>query len=131
MKTLIVEDDFITSQVMREILLAFGSADIAEDGKKALELFTASQSAPEKYDIIFLDIMMPEMDGQQVLEEIRKIEAKNNVMGLDSVKIIMTTALDDFDNIKKAFFNQCEGYLVKPVEKNKVIEKLVDMGLIN
>jgi two-component system chemotaxis response regulator CheY len=131
MKTLIVEDDFITSQVMREILLAFGSADIAEDGKKALELFSASQSAPEKYDVIFLDIMMPEMDGQQVLEEIRKIEAKNNVMGLDSVKIVMTTALDDFDNIKKAFFNQCEGYLVKPVEKNKVIEKLVDMGLIN
>jgi two-component system, chemotaxis family, chemotaxis protein CheY len=131
MKTLIVEDDFITSQVMREILLAFGEADIAEDGKKALELFAASQKSKVHYDVIFLDIMMPEMDGQQVLEEIRKIEHDNNLHGLDCVKIVMTTALDDFDNIKKAFFNQCEGYLVKPVEKNKVIEKLVDMGLVN
>ncbi len=129
MKSLIIEDDYITSQVMQEILLAFGEADVAENGFKGLELFTTALVDNEKYDVIFLDIMMPELDGQQVLAQIRRIEEDYEIFGLEGVKIIMTTALDDFDNIKTAFKNQCEGYIVKPIDKDKIIEKIVNLGL--
>ncbi|HPO61835.1 MAG TPA: response regulator [Candidatus Kapabacteria bacterium] len=129
MKSLIIEDDYITSQVMQEILLAFGEADVAENGFKGLELFTTALVDSKKYDVIFLDIMMPELDGQQVLAQIRRIEEDYEIFGLDGVKIIMTTALDDFDNIKTAFKNQCEGYIVKPIDKDKIIEKVVNLGL--
>ncbi len=129
MKSLIIEDDYITSQVMQEILLAFGEADVAENGFKGLELFTTALVDNKKYDVIFLDIMMPELDGQQVLAQIRRIEEDYEIFGLEGVKIIMTTALDDFDNIKTAFKNQCEGYIVKPIDKDKIIEKVVNLGL--
>ncbi|NLO18847.1 MAG: response regulator [Ignavibacteria bacterium] len=130
MKSLIIEDDYITSQVMQEILLAFGEADIAEDGFKGLELFTTALVENKKYDVIFLDIMMPELDGQEVLAQVRRIEEDYDIYGLDGVKIIMTTALDDFENIKTAFKNQCEGYIVKPIEKDKIVQKISDLDLI-
>jgi two-component system, chemotaxis family, chemotaxis protein CheY len=130
MKILIVEDDFITSQVLQEITSAFGKTDAAEDGFRAFDLFTASLAQNEPYDVIFLDIMMPDMDGQEVLERVREIEAINGIQGLDGVKIIMTTALDDFSNIKKAFNNQCEGYIVKPFDKDKIAKALINAGIL-
>ncbi len=130
MKTLIVEDDYITSQVMQEIMLSYGECDIAENGKIAIDLFNNALSQDERYDLIFLDIMMPEMDGQDVLALIRQMEEQFDIKGLDGVKIIMSTALDDFSNVSKAFGNQCEGYIVKPIEKDKVIKALESVGII-
>lgn len=130
MKALIVEDDYITSEVMKEILSSVGEAEVAENGQIAVDKFMEALDSDNKYDIVFLDIMMPEMDGQDTLRNIRKAESDRNILGLDSVKIVMTTALDDFHNVKSAFKSQCEGYLVKPVEKDKVINTLQDLKLI-
>lgn len=130
MKVLVVEDDYITSQVMKEILSGFGECDVAEDGIQAIDMFTESHIDGFPYEIIFLDIMMPGLDGQEALAKIRDIEKEFGIIGLDGVKIVMTTALDDFDNIKKAFKNQCEGYIVKPVEKDKIVKKLVELGFL-
>ncbi|MCX6153381.1 MAG: response regulator [Candidatus Kapabacteria bacterium] len=124
MKILIVEDDYITSEVMKEILSSFGECILAEDGEKAVDEFSRALQTGLKFDVIFLDIMMPNMDGIETLNNIREIEKSYGILGLDTVKIIMTTALDDFDNIKSAFHNQCEGYIVKPIEKAKIIEQL-------
>lgn len=131
MRSLIVEDDYITSEVMNEILLAFGESDIAADGREALEKFSEAYENENPYDVIFLDIMMPEFDGQEVLERIREIEDYHGVKGLDRCKIIMTTALDDFDNIAQAFKNQAEGYIVKPIDKDKIVAKLIEMDLLD
>ena len=130
MKTLVAEDDFITSQVMREIMLSFGDCDIAENGKLAVNAFAEAITSGTPYDLIFLDIMMPELDGQQVLAKIRDIETEQGIAGLDGVKIIMTTALDDFENIRTAFLNQCEGYIVKPIDKDKVVKKLYELNIL-
>ncbi len=131
MKTLIVEDDYITSQVMQEIMLSYGECDIAENGRIAVDLFSNALEQKEAYDLVFLDIMMPEMDGQDVLPLLRQIEEQFSIQGLDGVKIIMSTALDDYLNLSKAFGNQCEGYIVKPIEKEKVIKALQTAGLID
>ncbi len=130
MKTLVAEDGFITSQVMREIMLSFGDCDIAENGKLAVNAFAEAINSGTPYDLIFLDIMMPELDGQQVLAKIRDIETAQGIAGLDGVKVIMTTALDDFENIKTAFQNQCEGYIVKPIDKDKVVKKLYELNIL-
>ncbi len=130
MKALIVEDDYITSQVMGEIVGEFGRADVAEDGAKGIELFAEAHQDDDPYDVIFLDIMMPEIDGQETLEKIREVEVYNGIKGLDGVKVVMTTALDDFDNIKKAFVNQAEGYVVKPIERDKIVKKLIELGFV-
>jgi two-component system chemotaxis response regulator CheY len=130
LKTLIVEDDFITSQVLREIMLAFGETDIAENGLIAIDMIGNAINADIPYNLIFLDIMMPELDGQEALTLIRQIEKDSGIIGLDCSKVLMTTALSDFSNIKTAFKNQCEGYIIKPIEKDKIINTLTDLRII-
>lgn len=130
MKTLVVEDDYITSEVMREIMSSFGECEVAENGARAVELFKNALEANSPFDFILLDIMMPEVDGQEALNRIREEEYSRNIKGLDGVKIVMTTALDDFDNIRAAFKNQCDGYLVKPLDKDKVTRVLLDLDLL-
>lgn len=130
MKILVVEDDYITSEVMREIMTSFGECIVAENGAKAVEMFKDAIISGEPFDCIFLDIMMPELDGQETLNQIRQSEYALGIKGLDCVKVVMTTALDDFENISNAFKYQCEGYLVKPVDKDRVTKVLIDLDLL-
>ena len=131
MKALIVEDDFTSRKVMQLMLLPFGECDIAVNGFEAIAAFRAAAAERNRYDLICLDIMMPEMDGHAVLREIRRIEEEEGIFGRDGVKVIMTSALSDSGNILKAFNEQCEAYLVKPIEKRKLFEILQNLGLLN
>lgn len=131
MKILIVEDDFVSRRILQQILSPYGVCDIVTNGVEAINAFTLALEEQEPYDLICLDIMMPEMNGQEVLKEIRKIEQEQGVFGLDCVKIVMTTALGDSENIKRAFREQCEAYLVKPIDKKKLLNMLTQLGLID
>jgi len=131
MKTLIVEDDFISQQVMKEILSTYGEVNVAGDGNEALQIFIDNlEDISSRFDLILLDIMMPEIDGLEALQYIRNLEDAYNIAGLDAVKIVMTTALDSFENINTAFKNQCDAYLVKPIDRQKMERLLKDLNLI-
>jgi two-component system chemotaxis response regulator CheY len=130
MKTLIVEDDFVSRTVLDEILEPFGKRDVAVNGKEAVEAFGLALEKEEPYDLVCLDIMIPELTGQEALVEMRKIEEANNVPHRERAKVVMTTALGDFENIKTAFKEQCEAYLVKPLNKKKVTEALANIGIL-
>ncbi len=84
----------------------------------------------EPYDLICLDIMMPNMDGREALKAIRQIEHEHGINGLDGVKVIMTTALGDSKSVIGSFREGCEAYIVKPVEKTKLLEEMEKLGLI-
>jgi len=128
MKILVAEDEYIGRALLVEMLSPFGTCDIAENGIEALEMVKNSfESKP--YDLVCLDIMMPELDGQMVLQQIRELEAQRHIE--NSIKVIMTTALDDSGNIMRAFTQgACEGYLTKPIDKVKLIEQIQELGLI-
>ena len=79
MKTLIVEDEFTSRRLLQKILAAYGECDIAIHGKEALEAFRLARDEREPYDLICLDIMMPEMDGQETLKMIRKTEEEMGI----------------------------------------------------
>lgn len=130
MKTLIVEDDFVSRRLLQAILSPYGLCHVAVNGREAINAFNLAWEEDSRYDLICLDIMMPEMDGHEVLQEIRRLEDEKGVVGLDGVKIIMTTALSDPRTIMKAFKDQCEDYLVKPIHKAKLLEKIRKLGLI-
>ena len=130
MKILIVDDDFSSRKILLKYLSDYGQCDIAVNGKEAVDAFKIAIDEWEAYDLVCLDIMMPEMDGQQALKEIRQIENEKGKFGTDGAKIIMTTALDDSDNIKTSFREQCEAYLIKPIIKDKLVQKLESLGFI-
>ena len=74
MVTLIVEDDLTTQKVMEMIVSSFSESDIATDGQTALKAFEEAHKNGRHYDLILLDILMPEMDGHIVLSKIREYE---------------------------------------------------------
>lgn len=130
MKTLIVEDEFTSRKMLQGLLGPYGHCDITVNGKEALEAFQLAWKENRPYDLICLDIMLPSMDGQEVLKEIRRLEAERGLHGLSRVKIIMITALGDSENIMEAFKGQCEAYLVKPIDKEKLLKEIRPLGLL-
>jgi two-component system chemotaxis response regulator CheY len=128
-KILIAEDDFVCRTLIQELLKKYGVCHVATDGKEAVTAFEKAMKAGEPYDLACLDIMMPEMDGQQALREIRKIEQENGIGGSDCTKIIMTTALDDAKNIMSALIKgSADGYLNKPIRPEQLEEELDKLG---
>lgn len=124
MKTLVVDDDFTNRLILQEILKVYGDVHIAVDGKEALEAFKHSLEIDEPYHLVFLDILMPEMDGHETLEKMREEEKKaGRPLGKGS-KIIITTALKDSKNIMKSFRNACDGFITKPIDKAKLINEV-------
>ena len=130
MKTLIVEDDFTSRLLLQELLKSYGTCHIAENGKEAVEATAAAIEMNEPYHLICLDIMMPEMDGQEALHRIREYEEARDILSSHGAKIIMTTALDDIKNVMAAYQSLCDGYLTKPIKKTKLIEELRKLELI-
>lgn len=130
MKTLIAEDDFTSRLLMQELLKQYGETHTAVNGKEAIEAVRRAVKVGVPYDLICLDIMMPEMDGQQALREIREMEKVRGIISSRGVKIIMTTALADPQNVMSAFYSLCDAYLPKPIRKVDLISALKSLKLI-
>ena len=130
MKTLIVEDDFTSRLLLQELLKSYGPCHIAVNGKEAVEAMCVALEADEPYSLICLDIMMPEMDGQEALRRIREQEEVRGILSSNGTKIVMTTALGDIKSVCAAYGSLCDGYLTKPIEKSKLLEELEKLELV-
>ncbi|MCK5148271.1 response regulator [bacterium] len=131
MRFLIVEDDAVCALVFKETLKVYGQCDVAEDGLKGVKLFSEAIDRKEGYDLICMDIMMPNMDGQTALQAIRDKEKASNINLTKRTSVLMITALKDDANIGSAFLRgAADGYLVKPVKKRELLDEVVRLGLI-
>ena len=131
MKILIVDDDFMIRRILKDILSPFGDCDVVTDGSEALQAFRLAWEENAPYDLICMDIMMPDMDGQQSLREIRALEEKLEIEQTDEVKVVMVSALDDPKNVVQAFSKGgATSYIVKPIEKEKLLSEIRRLGLI-
>jgi two-component system chemotaxis response regulator CheB len=129
-RTLIVEDDYASRKLFRAILVPYGRVDVAVNGREAVESFQLALEEGSPYDLVCLDIMMPEMDGQQALKMIREIEEERGILGGAGAKVVMLTALGGQEQVRLAFREQCEGYLVKPVTRDRLLRTVRELGLI-
>ncbi|NTV52411.1 MAG: response regulator [Candidatus Firestonebacteria bacterium] len=132
MKTLIVEDDFVSRLLLQESLKPYGPVETAENGKEGVEAVRVALDNDEPFDLICLDIMMPEMDGQTALKLIREMEQEAASLSGEASKIIVITALDSASNIVGVYRGLlCDDYLAKPLDIKKLLEELREMELIN
>src|SRR5688572_27875696 len=101
---LIVDDNEMNREVLSRRLERQGySYGMAEDGVEALELMRA-----QSFDIVLLDIMMPRMNGYQVLE------AMKNDPVLHTLPVIVVSAVSELDSIVRCVELGAEDYLFKP-----------------
>lgn len=129
MRILIAEDDYVSRKFMIKFLSQYGDCDVTVDGMEAIEVFMMSLDEKRYYDLICLDIMMPEVDGIKALKTIRKLEVERGVPLENRAKIIMTTALNATDEIFDSFESGSEAYSVKPIDTEKFKDVMVRLGL--
>ncbi|MDK9707164.1 MAG: response regulator [Desulforhopalus sp.] len=131
LRILVVEDDFMVRQVIRDILDSYGSVDIAVNGEEAVQAFRVAWRKQVPYDLICMDIMMPTMDGNEALVKIRDVEKALGIIGSEEVKVIMISALDDAKTVVKAYSKGgATSYIVKPIEKERLLSEMRSIGLI-
>lgn len=131
MKCLIVEDDFISRRILKELLAPYFECDIAINGEEAVASFKLAHGGRHPYDLICMDIMMPGIDGQEALRQIRELERSMDIPPKFEVKIIMTTALDDPRNVVKAYYQGgATSYLAKPISRQRLMSELRALNLL-
>lgn len=128
MKILIAEDDPVGMKLLHSLLSPLGEVTPATNG---LEAFSAVKTAfhdKQPYDLICLDILMPEVDGISALHSIRQTEIKQGLNKETRSKIVMTTGASDRQHIEAARSEGCDGFLVKPISKERLVAELRRLG---
>ncbi|MGA2144722.1 MAG: response regulator [Bryobacteraceae bacterium] len=116
LRCLLVEDDFASRLVLQTFLSRYGECHIAVNGKEAVEAFRFAFDGERGYDLICMDIMMPEMDGREAVRQIRALEVAHGILSTSGAKIVMTTALEDVKEVIRCFQELCDAYLMKPID---------------
>jgi two-component system, chemotaxis family, chemotaxis protein CheY len=131
MRVLIVEDDLVAQKLMVNYLSPHGDCDIAVDGEEAIRAFRLAQKDNRPYDLILMDIMMPNVSGLDALLKIREMETNVGIIGSSEVKVIMTTALGDPKTVINSYYKSgATSYLVKPIGREKLLAEVRNLGLI-
>jgi two-component system chemotaxis response regulator CheY len=129
-RILIVDDEFASRKLLSAILSPYGRCDVAVNGKEAVQAFNMAWREGKPYDLICMDIMMPDVNGQEALERIRGLEKSMGIEGPKEVKVIMTTALDDPKTVIDAYYaGGATSYIVKPIMYKKLLEEIRNLGL--
>ena len=109
LKILIAEDDVELRHLFTHVLIKNGyDATGVDNGKKALDTLTN-----DYYDLLISDIMMPVMDGYELVRSLREVNK--------TIPVMMITAKDAFDDMRLGFLSGTDDYLVKPVNVNEMV----------
>ncbi len=130
MRILVVEDDFLSRRILTKLLAPFGECEVAVNGREAIQAFSCALADRAPYGLICLDIMMPEIDGQEVLKLIREKESEAGIAPRREVKILMTSALDQPRAVFEAYTRGCTSYLAKPIDQASLSKHLADLGIV-
>ncbi len=114
-KVIIIDDSQFIIKHLSQIFMSrdFEIIGTAENGKAGIELFKKLHS---DVDLITLDITMPEMDGLEALKQIKLFDP--------NAVVIMITAIGTAESVKEAIKLGAKGYIVKPLDREKVIERI-------
>ena len=114
-KKILLVDDSRTVLLMHQLLLADRGYELitARDGQDAMDLALA-----ERPDIIFMDVLMPRMDGYAACQALRAHESTQHI------PIIMVTTRGEPHNVQRGFESGCSAYMTKPFNSNELLDKL-------
>jgi two-component system, chemotaxis family, chemotaxis protein CheY len=119
---LVVDDDFVNRKLILGILEGQAQCDVAAGGKEAIDAFKLSLANNKVYDAILLDVAMPDVDGIEVLKQIRAFEESKGILLGHGIPIIMVTAHKT--TFMNSFNEGCDDFLLKPVDGDALLKKI-------
>jgi two-component system, chemotaxis family, chemotaxis protein CheY len=131
MRILIADDELVSRKLMERIMTGYGECVAVNGGQAALDAFQAAQEQEKPFDLITLDISMPDVNGLDVLYQIREMEKENNPLAGKRCVIIMVTSSADKDSIVTAVQAGCNDYIAKPIDRDTIYKKLIKVGLVS
>ena len=129
MKILIVDDEMVSRRKMEVIMREYGDCQSVENGNAAIRAFTEGIESDARFDLITLDVSLPDMDGTAVLSVIRKLENGNAIAEDQRVRVLMVTAHGDQETVMTSIAAGCDDYIVKPFSLDTITQKLEKLGL--
>ena len=131
MRALIVDDDFYSRSFLEYILHPYARCDAAVNGEDAIMAFKKALEAGEPYTLVFMDLLMPVIDGPKALSEIRDIEKDHGLPEAQRCKIIITSVLEDAEDTHNAMYlGGATSFLQKPVDEKSILAELTRLGVI-
>jgi signal transduction histidine kinase/CheY-like chemotaxis protein len=126
LSVLVSEDNEINALLMRSLLTRLGHhAVIATNGEAALESWLAAKSAGAPYDLLLMDIQMPQLDGIETTKRIRSLEAGQPGRRTPILALTANTLVED----RYACFEAgMDGFLIKPLDREKLADALAGLA---
>lgn len=129
-KCLVVDDDELGRELIAHYLLGKADCKMAANGAEAVDMFRSAFEDGDPYNLIILDIVMPEMDGHTAAKEIRLIEKEWGVPINDGVNIIILSSLNTPQDVIQAYMSaRSAAHLIKPLQPDKLLSTLRKLGL--
>lgn len=129
MRSLVVEDTRVIQMILEKLLEPYGECLVAKTGAEAIDAFHRAFGEKRPFNLVCLDIGLPDLDGREVLSKIRAIEEVRGIEKGQKVPVIAITAASDTATVRSVV-EMGDGYIVKPVNREKLVENLVRLGLI-
>jgi two-component system chemotaxis response regulator CheY len=127
MRCLAVDDEFVALTKMSTLLGDYGACDTASNGEQALTMFQRAFIDGNPYQLITIDIDMPGINGIQLL---KMITVDENLLFIPKAFKIIVTAEGSPGNVIQAIENKCDSFLVKPVKKDTLQQRLKELGIL-
>jgi len=117
-RVLIVDDSLFIAKQLGQILTSAGFEVLATSGDGEAGVEKYKELFP-KVDLVTMDITMPKLDGISALKQIREFDTNS--------RVVMVSALGKNDLVKDALIAGAKNYIVKPLDRNKVLERIVSV----
>lgn len=131
MRALIVDDDYYSRSFLEYILHPYAQCDVAVNGEDAVMAFQRALAENRPYTLVFMDLLMPVIDGPKALSEIRDIEKDHGLPEAGRCKIIITSVLEDAEDTHNAMYlGGATSFLQKPVDEKSILAELSRLRVI-
>lgn len=130
MRILVVDDEETSRDKVANLLSDYGECAEATDGSAALCLFGHAHGMGKPFDLITMDVEMPNLRGQDVVRAIRNWERRNEQdLSGKKATIVMLTSMTGAGAIFEAYEQSCDDYVVKPITPAKVRASMEKLGI--
>lgn len=131
LKILIVDDSDSLRYLLKSFLKEVGVCDEAVNGREAVSRVRDSLDAGGLYDLVIMDIMMPQVDGLDAVRRIATLLEEQGVARECWPKIVMLTCLGDSKHMMEALY-ECgaDAYITKPFERDVLFETITNLDLL-